>query len=406
MVRALVIFGLLGMTSNALAFEHTKVLPKGVRNATLRMIDTEISEKTNANGIPEPLSQPLAKDLTFARILQGETGVKRQQLEAFLLANGFPLDQSIGTFSADLQGRVSVVAPVFSYGLTEKLTLALAIPYYRASTAVEMGFKPNPNAQTFLTTLTQPSNNQTQSAREAAEKFNSAVEELNKKLARNGYSRLDTWEGQGLGDIVVAAKHQTFASEYFIAALTGGVNAPTGRGDDPDLLTDLPFGDQQWDVFAQAAFDQPLVAGIGLNEYAKYTYQAPGRKSIRAKTEDEAIEVELKRVSFKLGDKVDAGVSLVYEPAFGLTTGIGRSLFRKRGDQYRGLSLESETEWEKGSDQSADYNEYKLGYSTVPAYQQGTFKVPFSVGLEFKQHVKSRNMPVSDLAQAELSLFF
>lgn len=393
-------------STQALSFEHTKVLPRGVRNFSLRAIGTDICEKTDRYGHAQPLAEPLAKELTFAKILNGESGLKRQQLEAFLNLNGYSQDESVGRFSADLKGRVDVTAPVFSYGLTDTWTIALAVPYYRAKTAVAVGFKPNGMANNFLAKLQEPLNNQTVSAREAAEKYNNAVGELNNKLSDNAYSELGSWSGQGLGDTIVAAKNRSYQSEHLAVAVTAGFVAPTGRGDNPDILTDLGFGDQQWDIFSQLTLDQPLVGGLVVSEYAKFTHQAAGTKNVRAKTEDEAIEVETRQVAFKLGDKVDAGASLVYEHSTGLSAGVGYAYFRKDGDRYRGIGTDSAREWEKDTNQSANYAEYKLGYSTLPAFQSGTFKVPLAVGVEYKRQLSSRNMPISNLAQAEFSLFF
>ena len=86
-----------GMAQPVLAFESTKVLPKGVRNVNLRVVDTEIFEKTNATGDGQPLAEPLAQDLTFARIVAGEKDqLKRRQLQAFLQSAGFNEQDAVG----------------------------------------------------------------------------------------------------------------------------------------------------------------------------------------------------------------------------------------------------------------------------------------------------------------------
>jgi len=193
---------LVGITVGPAAFalETTKVLPKGVRNLNLRTVSTEFDRKSNASGTAEALGKPLAKDLTFERIAAGEEGFRETQFRAFLLSEGFNPDESAGTFTADLRGQVQVFAPIFAWGISDRLTLAAALPVYRATTAVEVGFRPSPNADRFVAALASSANNQTEKAREAADKLSNAVPRLNDKLVENGFRSLDNWNGDGVGD--------------------------------------------------------------------------------------------------------------------------------------------------------------------------------------------------------------
>gem|GEM_PF-910537 len=405
--------GAFGCPSPLFAFEHTKVLPRGVRGLAVRTVDTRLSSKTDASGTALPLGAPLEKDLTFARIVAGEEATKGKQLQAFLMANGFSEEEAVGTFTADLKGRVQVVAPIASYGLTDSLTLALAVPYYRANTAVEVGFRQNERAAAFLAALASPEQNQIEAARDATSKLNNAVARLNAKLIENNYSALEDWQAAGVGDVTLAAKYRVFDVGPVAGAFTGGVVAPTGRTDDPDILTDIPFGDGQWDAFGQVAFDQPISHYIFINQFAKYTWQAPGRKSVRDVTDKESIEVKNISTRFKLGDKIDAGLSANYLSPGGVVVGLGRTWFRKFGDRYEAAGSEgsiqdgeARPQLSKNSDQFSEHNEFALGYSTIPAFQRGKFPAPLEIKFGLQQQVRSRNMPVSDLAQIDASLFF
>lgn len=392
--------------SGAVAFENAKVLPKGVRSVNIRTVETEIDQTTDGSGKRVPLAEPLNQQLTFKKIAQGEDGLKAEQLRAFLTSNAFAEDESVGEFTADLKGHISVVAPITSYGVTDRLTLAVAIPIYTAQTSIAVGFQPNETAAAFLATLARTENNQTAAAHEAGAKLNNAVGELNTKLASNGYRELEDWEAQGIGDMTIAAKQRFLDMTRIGGATTMGVVAPTGRTDDPDILNDIAFGDGQWDIFGQLAFDQEIADRVVLNQHGKYTVQLPGDKNVRAVTADEEIEVQYTETRFKLGDKIDAGTSIVWEPRFGLVTGIGYTYFRKYGDVYRELNPATKVELEEDTDQVAHNGEAVLGYSTVPLYQAGSFAVPLELKLSYTKQFVSKNMPVSDLAQLDFSLFF
>ncbi len=394
------------LAPNALAFENAKVLPQGVRNVDMRSVTTDVEEKTDDSGSRQPLSKPLAQDLTFGKIAKGEDELKANQLRAFLLSNGFKEDDVVGSFTADLKGHISVFAPIMSYGVTDDFTLAIAVPYYKAQTSIQVGFKPNATAQAFLNSLAATQNNQTASARDAGDKLNKAVARLNTKLADNGYRDLEDWQGQGLGDITLAGKMRVYQAKRLEVASTNGLVLPTGKTDDPNVLNDLAFGDGQTDLFSQLSLDQPLNFGFRLNEFGKYTVQLPGKKTVREVTPDESIEVDETNTNFKLGDKVDAGTALTFEPAIGLMAGVGYSYFHKFGDTYREVAFDTKHMLEAHSEQTAQNAEAMLGFSTVQAYQAGTFAAPMDLKLSYTRQYQSRNMPVTDLGQLDFNLYF
>lgn len=395
------------LTCEALAFETTQVLPEGVRNFNIRNISTDTSHKTNEHGHIEPLAEPLWKPLRFRNILSSEQGLKRKQLEALLIQQGWSTEDSVGDFYADLNARINVTAPIFAYGYSKTTTLAMALPIYTASTDIEVGFRTNEGAERFIGALTDPAINQNKSAVEAAEKLSDAVSRLNTKLQDNDYNSLEPWNETAVGDLTLAAKHLVYDGDIFKAAFSEGVVAPTGRRDSPKILTDLPFGDGQWDLFAQVISDQFLTDELMLNQHLKYTYQTSSRKKVRLKTEDETIEVDSDNLTFKLGDKVDAGTSIQYQHTLtGINAGAGMLYFRKFGDTYYTSDRLSKEELQRETDQDALYWQYRLGISTVDMYRRKDFPVPLMASVEFRKQFKSRNLPKTNFTQLDLRIFF
>src|SRR6476661_1275722 len=128
-------FALLISAGATYSFESTKTLPKGVRNLNIRGLYTTTSEKTDPNGNSISLAEALWRPLRFRSILSTEEDpLKRTQLEAFLIQQGISKDQSVGDFYADLNARINVWAPILGWGLTDNLTVAVAVPYYSTST--------------------------------------------------------------------------------------------------------------------------------------------------------------------------------------------------------------------------------------------------------------------------------
>ena len=402
-----VLCALVGSTS-AFAFEDTKVLPKGVRNLSIRTVDTNFNQTTDPSGGSEPLAHLLYQDLTFAQVVRDDTKLKGAQLKGFMLQNGIQDKDSIGSFSADITGHLTVIAPIMAFGISSKLTLALATPIYQAQTKTNVGFVPNERAQNLMALLAKPENAQIANGREAAGKLNDAVNRLNNKLANNNFQRLNAWNSSGPGDATLAAKYQYIDNSVMGIASTTGVVMPTGRRKDPDVLNDIPFGEGVWAPFAQIAVDEKLPQQFTVNQYAKYTLPLPGQKSVRTITYDELVEVGSTNAHFKEGDKIDAGTSLRYDPSFGLVSGIGYTFFHKYGDVYRGdgVSSDSKKALQRWTDQTAHNAEFMLGYSTVPLYQQGRVPVPFSLRASYVKQLAGRNMPITNLAQFDFDLFF
>ncbi|SME88334.1 transporter [Pseudobacteriovorax antillogorgiicola] len=389
------------------AFESTKVLPKGIRNLNLRTIYTQTSTKTNKDGNIEPLAEPLWKPLRFRNILSSETGLKKKQLQALMLQQGWSEEDTVGDFYAELEAQINVWAPIFAFGVSERVTLAAALPVYSASTDIQVGFRTNEGADNFIGALTDPAMSNNKSAIEAAEKLQNAIPRLNEKLLDNSYDPLEKWNGTGIGDLTLLAKYLAVDGEIFKAALSGGVTIPTGDTENPDILTDLPFGDGQWDIISQLTFDQFITSNLMLNQFYKYTYQAPGNKPTRLKTGDETIEVELVDLDYKLGDKVDAGVSLQYEqPGTGIQAGLGLLAYRKFGDRYETDDLPAKDELQRATAHEANYWQAKLGYSSLEAFRRGEIAVPLMASIEYRKQTTSRNVPRTDFTQVDIRLFF
>lgn len=396
------------LAGEGFAFENAKVLPPGVSRMNLRVVSVNLNEKSDSSGVGRNIEEPLEKNLSFRDVLNGEKDpLKRELTAGFLLSNGIKESDTLGNFTADLTGLVTVYAPNYSYGITDRLTVAAAIPVYYASMNVDVGFKSNGGAKSFRDLLLAGYNNQAEGARDFVSKINSAVDRLNNKLVDNGYDRLGRWSNSGLGDAQLLAKYALVADAPVSIAAQGGVVMPTGVVDDPDNLVDIPFGDGQWDGFAQLSLDQPMGrTGFFINQYVKHTVQFEGRRTVRLKTAAETIEVPKRSSTFDLGDKFNAGAAMLYEGDSGLTSGVGYNFYHKGPDRYPGIEKAAQTELEKDTFQRSHEAEFSLGYSAVPAFRRKSVPVPFEVALTYKRQLASLNMPVSHFVQFETGVFF
>lgn len=400
---------------SCLALENAKVLPSGVRRLNIKAVQVDLATKFDDDGKLVSLAKPLAKDISFREVLKGKEGLDNSKLRAFLQENSISESQVLGSLSADLKGRMQVVAPVIAYGVNDWLTVALAVPYYFARTDVDLGYRANDsNVQNFIDLLSSPRYNQVASAQEVYDNFADGVAALNGKLADNGYRELGAWEEHGLGDMTLALKSQLVGDESGIVRLANlsGIVAPTGRTDDPDLLSDVPFGDGSWDLFTGLMCDQELGAGFFLNQFVKFTYQTEAEREVRLKTADEALVVEKQSITYQLGNKFDVGASVQWANDLGIELGLGYEFNGKSADDYQAPTVAAEKELEKETMTRANNIELKVGYSSVPAFRRKEIPVPFNVSVQYKQVVdnellaRNRNVAATKLFSLDLNLYF
>lgn len=244
------------------------------------------------------------------------------------------------------------------------------------------------------------------SSREAAD----VTQKFDEKLAKNGYAPLKDWNGQGIGDLALISKYKALDTQHFDTSLTFGVTLPTGRKDDPDNLIDVPFGEGTWTASIQPTFDQYVMNDLFFTEYTKFTYFAPSSAYTRLKTADEPIEVAKEYIKSKKGNALETGISLQYEPDFGLLAGVGFTHYEKWDDRYYAANNDAANEeLAKDSREKANHMELRIGYSAVPAFKRGSIKIPFAFTIDYKKHLTSMNSfkkEAHDLITAEVSLFF
>jgi hypothetical protein len=394
------------VASPALGFEDARVMPKGIRSLRFVMLTSQITEKTDSAGSAQPLAKPLERNLTFGDIVKGEKDpLRRSLVGGFFEYGGFALTDSVGQFAGDIKSRVTGFAPVLMYGVTDRLTVAAALPVINAAVGVGLGFRANATGQHFLDSLAESYNNQIPAAQEAGQKINGAIGELNRKLVENGYRPATDWEATGLGDLNLVAKYRLVSAQTWASAATATLVAPTGRRDDPNNLLDRNFGDGQWDVAGAIAFDEPIASsGFVLSQFARYTVQFSGRKDVRMATDSEQIEVPVGNVAFKPGNKFETGASFSFASDSGWSGGLGYTYYTKGSDTYR-AGASSNILAEDTSEQSHEAS-VEFGYLSVPAFLRKEIPVPFDSKFVYKRQLSSVNMPVTDFYQFETALFF
>ena len=405
-----VVAALVLISSSAYA-QYYKTLPKGVRSAIIRNIQT--SKIDSSYNHSESL-RPLAYDITLdSSSLQGLEDTSIQNIFNYvrdIYPEGFDR-LSAGSFNISGAARLSVNAYALAWGLTEKTTVYGALPMYKAK--VEMKYK-RTKENNFEEVADLYS---TETGSDMAQGFGSVFAKtpdlINGSTIQNllvenyGYREIGDWSAEGPGDMEFGIMNNFLSEDNYGAMATAGIVVPTGREDNPDILQDVAFGDGQWDVFGEIGGGYRIRDRMFFNTFARYTYQFASDKELRIPTsEDMAISDKKGTFNEKLGNKLLLNMDLEYlhsdwleMKAAYLYETIGEAKYESEYDEANGY-LASNTD-------STAHNLRMTGTVTsVQPYLNNEFLLPGQIKLTYQKMLHGRNTEKVDRYEVEFRMFF
>lgn len=389
--------------------DDAEVLPKGV----IRLgVETEfylpVHERYNQDGDVEDVAVDYNKPLdsnVFPAL-----GLIEQ---AFGMPPG---SATVGSSVVSFEYNFKLTDFSFAYGLTDKLTVGVILPYWWQENKVKA--KLNNTTATvgknaalnMLLPLSVPGT--------VPLTTNDVQNLLGKGLDINGdgtvdipgygYKRLETWSGSGIADLQVGFRYQYLKTDNWRLAFTGGVRFPTGDVDNPDNLVDYPFGDGAYALLFRLNNDYTGIKRLTLNATFRYDLILPDGQNKRVPDSvDQQITFNKEHVDRDLGDVVELEASAKYELLKGFDVfGLYKYGFKQKDDisgdkGYAYESLEDET----------DYTEQifivGLSYSTIPLYLEKKFSVPLRAALSYRNRFAgSNNVLKSQYIKAGLQVYF
>ena len=304
-----------------------------------------------------------------------------------------------------------------NYGLTDKVTVGIKIPFYRNKTDIHTA-----KLDTARATVGKNMELNTIAPLEIPGTVPFTTEDIKNLLGRGvdinndgsidipgyGYKRFKTWSSTEIADIELGFRYQYLKTDNWRLAFTGGVRFPTGNVDDPDNLIDLGFGSGAYALLFRLNNDYTGIKNTVLNFTMRYDVVMPDKQTKRIPDNvNQPINRNKENVERNLGDIVELEASGDYEFLKGLS---GSMLYRygfKQKDSISGdkgfsySSLEDETDW--------TYQAFIVGisYSMVPLFIEKKFPVPLKASLSYENDFAgSNNFLKQQLITFELTAFF
>jgi hypothetical protein len=392
--------------SSPFGLETTKVLPKGIGNPRFIDITTGVDTKFNGLGLSEPLGAPLFKVVTWDQVMQTQVDdAKRATIQGVIQANGLQ-GLSPGNTTGSVSTFANVKVPALAYGITDRFTLAVAVPIVNVDVNASTGFNANGVGVAFVNAA---ADNSPALGAEASQKLNDSV---NQKLVWAGMNPIHSFTVSGVGDLQVVGKYLLGDDQVNSYAVKETFIVPTGIQPNPDNALDVPTGDGRFGLATQFIYNRALAYGLTLSAQGSYTAYMPHNPTMRLPSSgDDPISQDKEELHENFRSLLGTSIGLEEKvEQYGLLFGTGYSLQYLSKVSYNPgvMATGDRLVWLENEYPSETLHSLLVsaGFSTVDWYKAKKFVYPFEVKLAFAHPFAGRNATTNDLLAAELVLFF
>ncbi len=391
-----------------IALESSQVLPGGVKDPRFLNILMSIDTKFDGAGQSVPLGDPLNQQVRWTDVISIQSNVDAGAVRSTLRSAGLDANGSPGSTTGQVNTFVNVKVPALAVGVTDKLTVAIALPIMNVSIAADTGFVRSAEGQSWVDQLCTLSIDQ---CNQAADKLNNSV---NQKLNHYGYQPIRSKNFSSLGDIQLVGKYLIYQDEKHHWTLKSTLVVPTGIAPNVDLALDVPTGDGRFQFGETVVYDHYLTEDLRWNAYGGLMALLPNQMEKRIPVEiNNPISGDKEKLTRNLSASFAFGTSMKrLFPSLGLTAGAGYSFqFMPKvrysgGTQFVSAPMRYSFLEDLTPVQVLHSATLMAGFSTVEWYQNKKFFYPFQANLILSHPLLGRSVTTNDVVSGELVLFF
>jgi len=394
------------------------VLPKGVfRFALDGNFYLPIQKRYNPDGKIEDIA------VDFNANLNSNVFPALAPLDPFV--PGLP---SIGDSHVSFEYHAQTLDIDLQYGLTERLSVGVKIPYwwFRNSVKARVDSGPDSSANVGknpffacgspVCPLFVPGTSRftTEDVQQLLGKGLDVNSDGTIDIPGYNFKRFTRWQGDGLSDVEAGFRYQYFRSDDWRLAFTGGVRFPTGRVDDPDNLTDYGFGSgayallfrlnhdflvsNLWKKKPEFVREQPAAGAVVepgdlvLNGTFRYDLYLPDHQKKRISSDvNQPVTRNEETVKRNIGDVFEYEVSGNYGIVKGLrASALYRYSFKLRDSVSGNKGFAYET-LEEETEAKSQIFILTLSYTTLPLYLEKKFPIPITASLSYRNRFAGSN---------------
>jgi len=312
----------------------------------------------------------------------------------------------------------------FQYGITDKLTAGIMIPYWKAKSHVNavldtsnatVGLNPffGMPGDPFLGAPIVPTALggvplTTQQAQLLIGPGLDIDVDGTIDIPGYGYEPVKSWSKNGFSDIEAGFRYQYLKTENFRLAFTGGVRFPTGEVDDPDILTDYGLGSGAYALLFHFNHDYIGIKNLVLNGTFRYELYLPDKEKKRVPDDpNQPLTTNEEKVDRNLGDIIELEVSGTYEFLEGLNLWLLYQFGYAMKDHISGDMGFNYDSLEDESRQTEHIGIIGLSYSTIPLFIKKKFPLPLTANVYYRNRFAgSGNVFKSQYIGLMLAVYF
>lgn len=387
-------------------FESASVLPPKIRNFRMQTASTEISEKFTDAGTVDGLGYRMNRSISYSDLIDGlPTQDDRASLRGLVESKNNSLDSSIGDTFGVVNARVTTTIPIFAYGVTDKWTLALAVPVVYTNVNVDTGWAANDSFNQMYASLTEDGRHN-----QKLEFKNKLDNVIKTKAMQSGYDEVGGYQSTQLADMVVNSRYLLYKEGSQQWSLNQRLVLPTGRVENINRLVDIPTGDGQADIGIGTSYDYIPSASLQLGVSTYYLYQMAHTRAKRLPLKPyENLSPDIDYDTHqKLGDLMGASASAKYFFVDTTSFAIQYSEQYKQKDTFTGSKFASERYQWMALDSEQTMRSVLAGvqFSTIPLFKRKQFAIPLDTQLSMAKTLGGRNVPSAELYSIELAAYF
>jgi hypothetical protein len=389
--------------------DSTEILPAGINSPAFRyVILTGIDSKYSADGSIRTLNDTNTVKFTSDKLVQ----IRPEVTQLVDIMNQYSQQElgtqiNLGTLRIESEPTVKYIAPIYARGITDKLTLAAAVPVVFYENKLQMA-QSSSNVKAICGQFSGVTKLVPEVAEACSELDIKVVDAARDEISSKGFRPIRDRKETVLGDAQFLSMWKFQEGESTSTMMRTTLTLPTGRKDDPDDLADLG-------VFGETAIEPAIVFNylphkrIRLAAKAAYKLAVPDSLEARVpESEGDFIpKAESKeKLSRNLGDTVTLGgaVNLAIGDSFGIAGGYeynhkGQDSFHgSRGARYDLLMKDTKSRAHK--------LRAGLSYDTIALYQRKKNFPPLKLDYEVINTVAGLNVDRQLVNELSLTMFF
>lgn len=388
------------------AIESTEVLPQGIRSLSVQLGTVSgLNQQYTSSGELKLLSDVNSTELNAQTLQRIEPAVNN--LVSVLNSFGhhdLGSQINLGRLYVDSDPSVSFFAPIFLYGISERLTMGIAVPIVKYKNAVSVG-----QTGSNLSQLRAEVGGLIPEIDAAFDQLNRDMRiEFNKFIVAQGYKSLKNVDETFVGDVQIISAYQIPKSGPWTHAAQVFLTLPTGPKADPDDLTDIEsFG--RWGLRGAWITDYALSRRLSALGIASYQVVAPqsSEKRVPLDGQDPLPNASQKmRLNEDIGDSWSLAAAASLRASAAFTHMFAYSYERKFSDSYSGAPNGRGSFLESHTSREAHLAKYEITYSSVAAYKAQKAMIPGTISYQLSQVVSGVNIENQTRHELWLKMFF